>query len=689
MTDQQTAAEVLVEGTGRIRPRARLLRTIGAELISSEVVAVIELVRNCYDADASRVELHFRKPHVPEEASLKIRDDGHGMTREVLLGPWLEPATDHKVGDGARSPGGRRRLGSKGVGRFAAQRLGRQLTVFTRAAGLGTELQADFDWDLLDRPDRYLDQLSIPWRATKPQELPEHGTVLRVDALRDTWTADRFEKLKLGLSRLLSPVRSASDPFEIILDIDGTRSEVRPALEHAESMYSIVGEVQTGGRVDIRYRDLSGTTESWERSVFWPREGLTCGPFQFRINAWDLDREPLKYFLKRTGSPFGLRDFRRLVRDHSGISLYRDGFRILPYGESDNDWLRLDRRRVNNPTMRLSNNQIFGWIILGADSNPHLKDQTNREGLVSNEAYTHLQRVVVELLSYFEARRFTARRSLDITWSRRSRKLPGMDGPDAELERALDKVVDRADARAVKSFRELLEQRRQTMTETVAQYASLASVGQLSGLVFSQLDHPLRMMESELSLLDQDLDGEADEETLEDLWEGVQRLKEIVARTRLQMKKLDPLALASHERRVVRCDLRSLADEVREAFDSRLKDSGIAVEIDGRHEVDTVPSLVQQAFANVLSNAIDALESEKGGRGIRIDVRRNGYRVSNTGQAIDPGVQDRIFDPHFTTREGRAGLGLTLAAEMMGSIGGRVRLLPHPRQVTFEIQLAR
>jgi hypothetical protein len=157
----------LAEGKGRIRPRARLLRTIGAELISSEVVAVIELVRNSYDADATRVDLVFNYPEDPERASLEIRDNGHGMSREIVLGPWLEPATDHKSGFGRgetagdRSPHGRRRLGSKGVGRFAVQRLGAELKLLTRAAGSMTEVVAWFDWKALET-GKYLDELRDP-----------------------------------------------------------------------------------------------------------------------------------------------------------------------------------------------------------------------------------------------------------------------------------------------------------------------------------------------------------------------------------------------------------------------------------------------------------------------------------------------------------------------------------------------
>src|SRR5688572_5211408 len=95
--EPRRAADIVAFGRGRFRPRARLIRTIGAELISSEIVAVLELVRNSYDADARVVKIRFTSPHLAEEASLEIVDDGHGMAQDVLLGPWLEPATDFKA----------------------------------------------------------------------------------------------------------------------------------------------------------------------------------------------------------------------------------------------------------------------------------------------------------------------------------------------------------------------------------------------------------------------------------------------------------------------------------------------------------------------------------------------------------------------------------------------------------------
>ncbi len=690
------SSTIIAEGHGRLRPRARLLRTIGAELISSELVAVIELVRNCYDADATRVELVFEKPHLPEEARLTIRDNGHGMSREILLGPWLEPATDHKAGTGvgplagSHSPGGRRRLGSKGVGRFAAQRLGSRLVVQTRAPESETELLAWFNWDELDRADRYLDQLAIPWREQEAEHLKSHGTALVMHRLRDHWTPERFDKLRLGLERLLGPGMHSSG-FSIHLIIDGVREAIQPALDKVQAMYSLKGTVAVGGQCRLVYKDINGAEEVWERVVFWPEEGGNCGPFTFHISAWDLDREPLRLFLEKTGAGYGLRDFRRLIREHSGISLYRDGFRILPYGEPDNDWLRLDRRRVNNPTMRLSNNQILGVLQLTADSNPGLKDQTNREGLVTNEAYSHLQQVVLELMGYLENRRFSARRSMDIVWSRRSAILPELQtGPEKEIDTLLEGLSDgKNSAKQARRLKELLSERRGAVTDSVQHYASLATVGHLSGLVFEQLNHPMRQLKSQLRELKMELGGDLEPEDIEDLQFSVERMMRLVDGLERRMEKMDPLAMGRRERKPERVKLEQLARQVIDAFEDRLNAAEIIWEIKGKKdaELETVPTVIQQALANLVDNAIYWLGQRKRGRILRVLILKTELIVVNNGPLIPIELHERIFDPHFSTRPEAAGMGLALSRDLLASIGWRLKVRNVEDQVWFSLEL--
>lgn len=658
-------------GQQAFRPRARLLTTLGAELISSEVVAVIELVRNGWDADARSVTVEFDSPQDPARATITIRDDGHGMTRDVLLGPWFEPATSWKrsgtpkrsdVGAGDHSPGGRRRLGSKGVGRFAAQRLGTHLELRTRPPEAPKELRAVFDWAAIEDADGYLDEVRIPWDSVATTMA--QGTALVVSGLRDEWTFDRFERLRIGLSRLLSQKLDRSG-FHIAVVVDGERTVIEPALDDSLAMYSIRGKVADGGACTIEYRDQTGSTETWERHVVWPRDSESCGPFEFHINGWDLDRPALTWFLEKTGSSLGLRDFRRVIREHAGVSLYRDGFRILPYGEPDNDWLRLDRRRVNNPTLRLSNNQILGQINLGADTNQGLRDQTNREGLVVNDAYQHLQHVVVELLSYLEARRFAARREFPAT-PLRANHTPHLPGIVDGLARTSVPGGSTADVRRI------IDRQRSAAVDAIQTYAGLASVGQVAQRVFRQLEHPVKQASTELKRLRKICSvDDIDPDDVASMRQTLDKVMGTLDELKTRMNRLEPLATEGTGGRLVTSTWREVLEPVVDAFESDLQALAITVHFDGDVEtpVNVATGPLQQAVANMLDNALHWMCEISQDRRITFAADGPSLRVVNNGPRIDDPIRGLVLEPSFTTREHAQGLGLTVARDLLGSAG--------------------
>jgi len=703
--DLQTAEPVILDsGQAGIRPRARLLRTIGAELISSELVAAIELIRNCYDADAKHVSMRFIKPEVPSAAMLEIEDDGHGMSRGILLGPWLEPATNFKTDSGSddfsgqRSPAGRRRLGSKGVGRFAAQRLGAHLEVVTCTARADHDLVAVFDWERLDRADQYIEDLAIPWQARADRQIKSHGTLLRITNLHDRWDADRFEKLKLALSRLVGP-GFENDTFDIDVVINGSAERVKPAVDEIQAMYSLQGKVSheegRGGVASFTYTDVFGAeSELLKRPVQWPETGEVCGPIKFRINSWDLDRDALGSFLERTGSPLGLRDFRKLVRDNSGISLYRDGFRILPYGEPGNDWLELDRRRVNNPTLRMSNNQILGQIQLSADDNLLLRDQTNREGLVTNDAYQHLRTMVLQILGSLEQRRFKARRANGLGSNRDTTTLPGLITTHSEkVNNALEAVQkEGAGTEAIETLRKTIDSQQDAAADTVRQYAGLAAAGQLSGLVFAQLSHPTRQILTEVENIRSELlSMRANKELLGDLGISLDKIKTVTELIRRRIERVDPLAATRMGRRKVRFDLGACLHDVMGVFNPACAEFNIHTEHEVcRQEAVSDPTVASQVAATILENAIYWLSQQsESTRILRIEMDENGFTIENTGPDIPNELHETIFDAHVTGKGEAAGMGLTLAQDLMKTVGGWVQLEQHTSPVRFRVHFKR
>jgi hypothetical protein len=196
-----------------------------------------------------------------------------------------------------------------------------------------------------------------------------------------------------------------------------------------------------------------------------------------------------------------LADVRRDLDAAAGINIYRDGFRVLPYGEPRNDWLRLDLRRVQNPTMRLSNNQIMGYVLISADKNPQLRDQSNREGL-KGPALDDLRELVKMVLAEFEKRRYTIRRQSET--GQQTAPAGGLfTGLDLTAIHDLLTKQHPDDTRLLALVEERereLELRVRVVQEVLARYRRLATLGQLVDTVLHDGRAPLAKIGNEAHL---------------------------------------------------------------------------------------------------------------------------------------------------------------------------------------------
>lgn len=397
-------------GTATFRPRARLIRLLGNELISDEVMAVVELVKNAYDADTRTVTVGLHDLGEPESSRISVGDDGDGMALETVLGAWLEPATGRKRRGGRkqRTSLGRYPLGEKGVGRFAADKLGDEMELVTRGRGEDGEVRLAIAWDRFGDAG-YLDEVGTEWEVREPAHFVDaaHGTLVLVRQLRGDWDARRVARLRDGLSRLVSPFAGARD-FRIVLDcpdFPDLAGEVGNGLVD-RAPYRLVGSVDAQGHLHVEepaaevvdLRELAHGRFAEQGALRSP----SCGPFRVALFAWDLD-------VLGTQQAALDRRMRAQVRRTSGVSLYRDGFRVWPYGSPGDDWLELNQRRVNNPTLRLSTNQLVGVVEITQEGNPDLQDRTSREGLVDTPALHDLKALLLAVIARVEEGRFAVR----------------------------------------------------------------------------------------------------------------------------------------------------------------------------------------------------------------------------------------------------------------------------------------
>jgi signal transduction histidine kinase len=666
------------------QPRARLLKLIGEELISDEVVALAELVKNAHDADASQVTVTFRGVTAPGGA-LIIHDDGTGMDLETLLGRWMEPAASTKVGNGRQlTRRGRRVLGEKGVGRFAADKLARQLEIVTRCRGSQEETHAVIDWDRFDTPDLLLSQVKNRWEVRPAQELSAPGTVLRMTGLRGVWTERMFRRLCIRLSRLLSPFRAA-DPFTIRIESDefpDYSGEVRADFL-TRAPYRI--EATFDGRQTIALA-INGRGPVEQR---WNGHGeLTCGPVRVRLYVFDLEAEALARMGPRM-------EVRAWLREWTGVSLYRDGFRVWPYGEPHDDWLRLDQRRVNNPVEHLSNNQVIGFIDITRDANPDLKDQTNREGLVHTPALDDLRRLVYFVLQAIEAERQLIRHP-----ARRPTSVLGPRQPETQaIAQELGRIADRLGGEDAQALRQLQRRVQEAATRDQVQqqdliegHAGLAATGQMAAGLLPLVRQQMREMQREVERLRSVLGRKAPpgaREALDALGGSLDSIEEY--------HRLMLAASGNTERRRA-IDIVAEIRSYREFVAPLLGAAGVEMEIRAPATQILRAEMRPENFYGVLhiltSNALDWL------RGVgepRIRVAVTAHEVgceiifSDNGPGLSLEVAERMFDPLFSGKEGGRGMGLTIARQLIRAHGGSIGLIVDGRRrgANFQILLPR
>lgn len=727
-------------GYNPFRPRARIMRTLGDELISSGTVAILELVKNAYDADATRVLVRFIEPLETGKGSIEVIDNGHGMALTTIQTTWMEPATLIKKRCSKSEGKQRRVLGEKGIGRFAASKLADYLEVTTRRAGVVSEVRALFDWSQFDDQDKYLDQVEALWEETEPSEIcpggtiealwkmdqedPEpgdltHGTILRMESLRTIWDRDLLEKMRTDLSRLVSPFffeerLSQDDRFQIFLQLPDPFGDLAGLVEPPAAIrnphYTVTGDIDSKGhhRLELglrgqekpksisgqfliteEIRDEDGKKKKQKREP-------TCGPFHIELRVWDRDQTSMAQLAREYDST--LRDVRGDLSDAAGISIYRDGFRILPYGEPLNDWLRLDLRRVNNPTLRLSNNQIVGYVIISSDKNPELRDQSNREGLVDGPELNDLRQLIEMILHELETRRYDLRprkektptKGLFVDFNLKSL---------AELIR--NKYPDDTDLITLVGEKEQDLERRVDQVQTVlARYRRLSTLGRLIDTVLHDGRTPVAKIRNvtQSGLRTIRRTSSATDKLVQKLNRYFETINSQSDFLTAVFNRIEPFG-GRKRGRPQRVRLEEIVADAFSVLDTKIAEIGPKVILPQTETWGTLdPVEIQEVLINLLDNSLYWLEQvPEDERKIEVQVQRKGQNevdilFSDSGPGVAPEFQERIFEPYFSTKPDGVGLGLAIAGEIVSDYyDGSLELLESGplSGATFRITLRR
>jgi hypothetical protein len=415
------------------QPRARILQLLGDELIGSPRLAVYELVKNAYDADASKVRVSFRGLD-SSNPYIVVIDDGEGMDLNTIRDVWLVPGASHRVdqrGEEKRTPKyGRLPLGEKGLGRFAVHKLGRTITLITRRAGCD-ECVVRINWEKILEYE-YLADAPVTVEVRRPKFFRgnQTGTYLKVTDLRQDWTKGEIRRLQRQLLSVCSPFE-ANDSFTVSLRVPGLShwlesiEDLRAVLDASLWLFSFrydgeltwsyefkgMPALNVEGRTlqgndrlllpavkdeDLISPKVSGARNS--RPIADAEFTKGIGPVDGSLYVFDRDREIM-------GQISNAALVRSYLDEQGGVRVYRDGMRVYNYGEKDDDWLGLDIRRVNVPTKRLSNNILIGSVNLDLSASSGLVEKSNREGFVDSIAFRRFRYLVQYALQLFEMHR--------------------------------------------------------------------------------------------------------------------------------------------------------------------------------------------------------------------------------------------------------------------------------------------
>ncbi len=703
----------------RIRPAGRHILTIGRDLIQDSYAAVVELVKNAYDADSPDVSIEFTASPETGGFSILISDHGHGMSRDTVIKKWMVPSTDDKR-ERRESPAGRPMQGSKGIGRYATAILGKDLLLETISDGEKTTLYVV--WENFSKA-QFLDDVEILIETVETAE--RSGTRLAIEGDEHslaTWDRDKFNKLRFELRKLLSPVSASlnKDEFRIRLTISGfsdaedvTEETIGPLPIFEFFDYKIAGTIDKEGNGILTYSSQKARNIADEKILINLEDPTGCGALDFDIRVYDRDKEAIDSLIARglkdeSGNYVGKLQARRLLNQYNGIGVYRNGFRIRPLGDADFEWLKLDGRRVQNPSLRISSNQVIGNVQIQSEDLSDLIEKSARDGLKEDYAYGRLKEITTKVISELEQRRFDYRRSEGLSRptlkiERDLASLFSYDGMKRAIRSQLSRsLVEQETAREIIEIINEEEEEKNRVAEglrqTVAIYQGHASLGKIINVILHEGRRPLSYFRNQIPHIrhwHESFQETGDPVLLAKvlrLSEGIGQNAEIFVNL---FSRLDPLAA---RKRSTRKPLK-LKKEILDAFkvfENEMETLNVSVSVKGPEHFIYLSwrQDIYAIFTNLIDNSLYWIsEKESPSREITVDIlvkedslRSIDYR--DTGPGIEPNLiaSEIIFEPHFSTKPDGTGLGLAIAGEAAERNGLKLKAFGSDEGAYFSLQ---
>ena len=736
MQRKDSSVTATPDDTYIIRPAGRHLVTIGRDLIQNSFAAVLELVKNSYDADASQVNISFKLSagsHSSiasydnansQKIIITIADNGHGMSKNVVINKWLVPSTRDKLLRG-KSPNGRTMQGRKGIGRYAAAILGEDILLETITPD-GEKTSVYLSWNLFEKAE-YLDEVEV-LVETMHNVNEEQGTRLTITGGTEyarEWTDKQFDNLRRELKKLISPVYNEVNNkhdecrFDICLDVNGFSNvkafseEITPYTILELYDYQISGLVRKDGKGLLSYKTQKARNVSEETINFDFKHPTGCGDVYIDICVYDRESDALDLLIKRglkddEGNYLGKREAKNLLDINCGVGVYRNGFRIRPLGDPDYDWLKLNDERIQNPSLRIGINQVIGYVLIQSEEFSCLIEKSARDGLKENESYINLKKIAIEIIRLLEIRRFDYRKKAGLSRTalkieREFERLFSFDELKDTIakdlrrhgipERIASSIIDRIEQDSEKKNKVVDDIR-----QAVAVYQGQATLGKIINVVLHEGRRPLSYFKNQMPVLVFQagvLQKNNSSDALEKILTIAKGTSENATVLSDLFKRIDPLAAGTRRSRK-NIAIKDAIMHATRVFDSTLNSLRISMQLEGDIDTNiiTYDSDLFIIFANLLDNSVYWInEKNSTERSISIYVKSSekslefiDYKDSGPGIEPDLIAREVIFEPEFSTKPNGTGLGLAIAGEAAARNNLELKVLEYDHGAYFRLQ---
>jgi signal transduction histidine kinase len=653
-----------------------VLAPLGAEQLQDPALAVLELVKNAWDADARRVAITIRTHY--DTGLVAVTDDGHGMNRGEFESRWLVIGASYKRSKGT-SEAGRPLIGEKGLGRLSSFALGNSLRIAS-ARPSGGGFIANVNWEEL-RTAPSLEDYTVDISEAQRRR----GTRVEVRQLRLQWTSAHTDFLVTHAEFLASV---PGESFRVALRVDGKRHPLQQptatVARLAEATLDI--DVVAGGRPRINSCVINGVDETniqFREMKENERDPRLVG-MRLSMNFFRRDEAA-----KRLSDVLARNEVTNVLERYQGIRIYRDGLNVPPYGLSGDDWAGLEKQRTatGGPTLVPGNSQLIGELHLSRDAHPHLVVTAGRAGFADQASVSSIANYVRWAVRELG----TARRAHQMGISTAEAPVPtrvdsikSTDhlGPENRARQALATVSKTPVVRSNPELRRTLEEASKAVgtafdqsDQTLRLYAQLAS----TGIAATSFAHELRTDFDVISEVVDELRRarqKPDKELVKLLGDSWNRIKAFAALFKVTPVKLrrQPKVMSSADLSASLKTILGLAPPDKVAIDVLVPSINVTI----------VPAEFDSIILNLVSNAVKAIDAshnrEQGRIRAALAARGSNLHISiaDNGCGITPGVASVMFEPLEGRFSEGTGMGMPIVKFIAERYKGNVSLNETP-----------